>query len=60
MRSIILEFKTLQDMQETFQRMNITGITTSPDEELLVQVSVNDAQYHELLKLDCATLIDEM
>jgi hypothetical protein len=60
MRSIIIEFKTLQDMQETLQRMNITDITTSPDEELLVQVSVDDAQCQELLKLKSVTFIDEM
>jgi hypothetical protein len=26
----------------------------------VLQVSVDDAQYHELLKLDCVILIDEM
>ncbi len=60
MKSIILEFNTLQDMQETFQRMNITDITVSPDNELLVQVSVDNSQYRELLKLACVSFIDEI
>jgi hypothetical protein len=60
MRSIVIEFKTMQDLQATLQRMNITDITAAPDKELLVQVPVDEAQYHELLKLACVTFIDEM
>jgi hypothetical protein len=60
MRSIIIEFKTLQDMQDTFKRMNIMDVTAAPDNELLVQVAVDETQYHELVKLKCVTLVDEI
>lgn len=58
--STLVEFKTLQDMQETFQRMNITDITPATDNELLVQIFITTAQYQELAHLKCVKFIDTL